>query len=53
MVLRIASGCVFCAIAAGTAEAHAVYEDDHTLAFLDHRPLFPGHNTLEPSRERS
>ena len=41
-------GCVFCAIAAGTAEAHAVYEDDHTLAFLDHRPLFPGHTLVIP-----
>ena len=33
--------CVFCAIAAGDADAHVVYEDERTLAFLDHRPLFP------------
>ena len=40
--------CVFCAIAAGTAEAFVVYEDEATLAFLDHRPLFPGHTLVIP-----
>ena len=37
-----------CAIAAGEAEAEVVYEDEHALAFLDHRPLFPGHSLLIP-----
>ena len=40
--------CVFCAIAAGDAEARVVYEDERTLAFLDHRPLFPGHTLVIP-----
>jgi len=40
--------CTFCAIAAGDAEAEIVFEDDVTLAFLDHRPLFPGHALLIP-----
>ena len=40
--------CPFCAIAAGEAEAEVVFEDDHTLAFLDNRPLFHGHALLIP-----
>lgn len=40
--------CAFCAIVAGTAEAHVVHEDEQTLAFLDHRPLFPGHTLVVP-----
>lgn len=41
-------GCRFCAIVAGEERAHIVFEDDLTLAFLDHRPLFPGHSILVP-----
>jgi histidine triad (HIT) family protein len=40
--------CVFCAIAAGTVEAEIVHSDERTIAFLDHRPLFPGHVLLIP-----
>lgn len=40
--------CVFCRIARGEAERFAVLEDDLTLAFLDTRPLFPGHCLLIP-----
>lgn len=40
--------CLFCRIAAGEVEAAAVFEDQRTLAFLDHRPLFPGHCLLIP-----
>ena len=40
--------CVFCAIAAGDAEAEIVFSDDVSLAFLDLRPLFPGHSLLIP-----
>jgi histidine triad (HIT) family protein len=40
--------CAFCAIAAGAAEAEIVFEDEHSLAFLDNRPLFPGHSLLIP-----
>jgi histidine triad (HIT) family protein len=28
--------------------AHVVFEDERTLAFLDNRPLFPGHSLLIP-----
>jgi histidine triad (HIT) family protein len=41
------AGCAFCAIVAG-AESHLVLEDEHCVAFLDHRPVFPGHCLLVP-----
>jgi histidine triad (HIT) family protein len=40
--------CLFCRIASGEVEALVVFEDDVSLAFLDHRPLFPGHSLLVP-----
>ncbi len=40
--------CVFCAVAAGETEAAVVWEDAVSLAFLDARPLFPGHTLLIP-----
>jgi len=40
--------CVFCAVIAGEAETEVVFEDEGSLAFLDHRPLFPGHTLLVP-----
>ncbi|MDD9372265.1 MAG: HIT family protein [Acidimicrobiales bacterium] len=40
--------CVFCEIVAGRQPAHVVLDDDLTLAFLDTRPLFPGHTLLVP-----
>ena len=40
--------CVFCAIVAGEQPAHVVLDDDAFLAFLDVRPLFPGHVLLVP-----
>ena len=42
------SDCAFCAIVRGEAEAEVVFEDDSSLAFLDNRPLFPGHALLIP-----
>jgi histidine triad (HIT) family protein len=42
-------GCAFCAIVAGS-ESHVVLDDDHCLAFLDHRPVFPGHCLLVPKQ---
>ncbi|MBV9380313.1 MAG: HIT family protein [Streptosporangiaceae bacterium] len=39
---------VFCEIARGEREAVIVLETGHTLAFLDHRPLFRGHTLLIP-----
>jgi histidine triad (HIT) family protein len=40
--------CAFCAIVRGESEAHIVFEDEVSLAFLDSRPLFPGHSLLIP-----
>ena len=40
--------CLFCRIVSGEVSAVVVYEDANTLAFLDHRPLFPGHTLLVP-----
>jgi histidine triad (HIT) family protein len=40
--------CVFCAIVAGETDAHVVFEDDASVAFLDSRPLFAGHTLLVP-----
>jgi len=43
-----ASDCLFCRIVAGEVDAHVVFEDEVSLAFLDNRPLFPGHTLLVP-----
>lgn len=40
--------CLFCRIIAGDVEAMVVFEDEISIAFLDHRPLFPGHTLLLP-----
>jgi histidine triad (HIT) family protein len=36
--------CTFCNIVRGTVPCFKVFEDDISLAFLDHRPLFAGHS---------
>lgn len=41
-------GCVFCNIVGGRLPAYKVYEDDEYLAFLDIRPLNPGHTLVIP-----
>ena len=40
--------CLFCAIVNGKVNASIVFEDKISIAFLDHRPLFPGHCLLVP-----
>jgi histidine triad (HIT) family protein len=40
--------CVFCKIVAHELTSQIVFEDSSSLAFLDHRPLFPGHSLLIP-----
>jgi histidine triad (HIT) family protein len=42
--------CLFCDIAAGRVSAEIVWRGDEALAFLDHRPLFPGHVLLIPEK---
>lgn len=43
-----ASGCVFCRVVSGETPAAVVLDDEVAIAFLDHRPLFPGHCLLVP-----
>ncbi|HMK12081.1 MAG TPA: HIT family protein [Acidimicrobiales bacterium] len=45
---RDGSACPFCAIVAGTEPAHIVLADDVVVAFLDQRPVFPGHVLVVP-----
>lgn len=40
--------CTFCRIVSSNLHATVVFEDDVSIAFLDHRPLFPGHCLLVP-----
>ncbi|SRR5258708_22225615 len=40
--------CSFCRIIRGEEQASPVFEDRLSLAFLDRRPLFPGHCLLVP-----
>lgn len=42
------STCAFCKIASDEVKANIVFEDDVSLAFLDRRPVFPGHCLLIP-----
>ncbi len=44
----MSAGCLFCRIASGEVPAPIVFEDADLVAFLDHRPLFPGHTLLIP-----
>src|SRR5712672_1968027 len=39
--------CAFCKLVKHD-DGFRVFEDEHTIAFLDHRPLFPGHCLLIP-----
>lgn len=41
-------GCRFCAIVAGEGAADLVLDTTDVVAFLDHRPLFPGHTLVVP-----
>ena len=44
----MADNCLFCRIVSGEVPATVVYEDQQSVAFLDHRPLFHGHTLLVP-----
>ena len=49
MLPRVALGCVFCDIVGGSAPAAWVLEGEPDVAaFLDTRPVFPGHVLLVP-----
>ncbi|MGB8522813.1 MAG: HIT family protein, partial [Candidatus Acidiferrales bacterium] len=40
--------CLFCKIVSREHEAKIIFEDEISIAFLDVRPLFPGHVLLIP-----
>ena len=42
------NACPFCAIVAGSAPAALVLDEPDVVAFLDHRPLLPGHVLVVP-----
>jgi histidine triad (HIT) family protein len=43
---RDETDCAFCKIARHEADSYIVLEDEVCVAFLDKRPLFPGHSLL-------
>lgn len=42
--------CIFCKIATGEIPSGKVYEDELVFAFLDHRPINPGHTMVIPKK---
>lgn len=42
--------CIFCKVGSKELDATIVFEDELTMAFLDHRPLFHGHCLLVPKQ---
>lgn len=40
--------CLFCKVVIGDVPASIVFEDNLSVAFLDNRPLFPGHSLIVP-----
>jgi histidine triad (HIT) family protein len=48
VVVKTDESCLFCRIVGGEIAATIVFEDEISLAFLDHRPLFLGHSLIIP-----
>jgi histidine triad (HIT) family protein len=44
------TACVFCEIVRGVEPASLVWEDELTIAFMDHRQFHPGHTLVIPRR---
>ncbi|MST34161.1 HIT domain-containing protein [Acidimicrobiaceae bacterium USS-CC1] len=44
----MAVACLFDRIVAGEVPAHVVLDEPDIVAFLDHRPVFPGHALVVP-----
>lgn len=42
--------CIFCKIISGEIPSYKVYEDENFFAFLDIRPLNPGHTLVIPKK---
>ena len=49
----MSNSCVFCDIIQGTAPASVVYADRQVLAFMDIRPVNPGHLLVVPKTHAS
>jgi histidine triad (HIT) family protein len=45
--------CLFCRMIQGEVASPVVYESEVAFAFLDHRPLFPGHCLVVPRQHVS
>ncbi len=43
-------GCIFCEIARGEIDSAKIYEDEKFFAFLDMKPINPGHTLLVPKK---
>jgi histidine triad (HIT) family protein len=48
LVFLLVADCVFCGIVAGTVPAFVVTSTEEGVAFLDTRPVFPGHVLVVP-----
>ncbi|MGH3441041.1 MAG: HIT family protein [Nitriliruptorales bacterium] len=48
----MSASCAFCRVIAGEQDAHLVHDGPVGVAFLDHRPLFPGHTLVVPRAHR-
>jgi len=46
----MADDCIFCKIVTGDIPADTVYEDDHTVAFVDVNPQAPTHLLVIPKQ---
>jgi len=42
--------CIFCQIISGELPSYKIYEDEKTLAFLDIKPVNPGHTLVVPKK---
>lgn len=48
-----AQNCIFCRITSGQIPSYVVYEDDDLKAFLDIRPIRPGHVLIVPKQHHN
>lgn len=48
MIDHTGASCLFCQAVSGELAVRLVFEDEMSIAFLDHRPVFPGHCLLIP-----
>ena len=42
--------CIFCKIINGKLPSHTIFENDHSIAFLDINPINPGHVLVIPKK---